>query len=64
MSEGDTTDGKQVADPQNESAVNRRDAFRGLAAAAAGAAMGVGSSAQAADQPRDACEVKNPYGGG
>jgi ribonuclease BN (tRNA processing enzyme) len=37
----------------------------GLAAAAAGAAVGVGSSAQAAaDQPSEGCEVKNPYGGG
>src|SRR5271165_4819550 len=64
MPEGDTTANEQAAGPQNDSAVNRRDAFRGLAAAAAGAAVGVVSPAQAADQPSDACEVKNPYGGG
>lgn len=48
----------QVADPPSESGVNRRDAFKGLAAAAA---VGVGSSAQAAEE---SCQARNPYGGG
>jgi hypothetical protein len=48
----------QVADSPSESGVNRRDAFRGLAAAAA---VGVGSSAQAAEE---SCQARNPYGGG
>ena len=38
MCEQDTTDKEQAAGPQNISAVTRRDAFRGLAATATGAA--------------------------
>ena len=64
MSEGETPDSKQAGNPLHEAAVNRRDAFRGLAAAAATAAAGVASPAQAADQPGASCEVRNPYGGG
>jgi ribonuclease Z len=64
MSETNTADHEQAAGSPHETAVNRRDAFRGLAAAAATAAAGVSSQAQAADQPSDGCEVRNPYGGG
>ena len=64
MSEKDTPDNEKAAGPLHDAAVNRRDAFRGLAAAAATAAAGVGSPAQAADQPTATCETRNPYGGG
>src|SRR5690348_599030 len=64
MSQGNTADDEQVAGSPHEATVHRRDAFKGLAAAAASAAVGVGSPAQAADQQSGPCEVKNPYGGG
>ena len=64
MSEKDTPANEEAAGPLHDAAVNRRDAFRGLAAAAATAAAGVGSPAQAADQPTATCETRNPYGGG
>ena len=44
--------------------VNRRDALKGLAIVASSTAVGAGSSAQAADEQANACEAKNPYGGG
>jgi ribonuclease Z len=63
MSKGTTNQAGDTGDCHSES-VNRRDAFKGLAAAAAGAAVGAGSSAEAADPSSDACVVRNPYGGG
>ena len=63
MSKGTTNQAGDTGDCHSES-VNRRDAFKGLAAAAAGAAVGAGASAEAGDQPSDACVVRNPYGGG
>lgn len=47
-----------------EAAVNRRDAFKGVAGAAATVAVSVGAPAQAAAQPTGVCDPKNPYGGG
>jgi hypothetical protein len=64
MSKRSTNQTDESADPEHESAVNRRNAFKRLAAAAAGTAVGAGSSAEAADQISNACEVRNPYGGG
>src|SRR4051812_12026899 len=62
-SENDTADNEQAESSENTPAVNRRSAFKGLAAAATFAAVGAGSPAQAADQASGAREVKNPYGG-
>jgi hypothetical protein len=69
MSEKDTADNEQAAGSLHDAAVNRRDAFRGLAAAAAGAAVGVGSplaTAEAAEPgpTPTAGQPQNPYGGG
>ena len=47
-----------------EAPVNRRDALKGLAMAAATATVGAGSSVQAAEEQANRCETKNPYGGG
>jgi ribonuclease BN (tRNA processing enzyme) len=69
MSEKDTADNEQAAGSLHDAAVNRRDAFRGLAAAAAGAVVGVGSplaTAEAAEPgpTPTAGQPQNPYGGG
>jgi hypothetical protein len=49
MSEKDTAENEQAAGSLHDAAVNRRDAVKGFAAAAAGAAVGVDSPAQAAE---------------
>src|SRR3954452_15095747 len=69
MSEKDTAENEQAAGSLHDAAVNRRDAFRGLAAAAAGAAVGVVSPAQTAEAAEPgltptAGQPQNPYGGG
>jgi ribonuclease Z len=65
MSDNDAKTPKPADAQKGEPAVNRRDAFRGLAAAAAAtAASGVASPAEAAVDMTWMREVKNPYGGG
>ncbi len=58
----------RAAEPPNESLLNRRGAFRGLAAAAAAATGAVAGAipkeAEAAEDLTWWREVKNPYGGG
>lgn len=58
------TTSEQDSTQQIESRVSRRDAFRGLAVAAATTAAGVGSATEAEGQASDACQLGNPYGGG
>ena len=66
MSEESLSDGKKSASNVGpEASVNRREAFKGLAiAAAATVAAGGGASAQPANSQVDAGRAKNPYGGG
>ena len=49
-----------------ETPIGRREALKGLAAAAAATTMGAGLPAQAAAQPasRPGAGARNPYGGG
>ena len=71
MSGDDAKTGKSADAGKTEPAVNRRDAFRGIAAAAATAAAATGTLAGAIPKEAEAAEdmtwcreQRNPYGGG